>query len=291
MRISDKIRACDRPFYSLEFFPPKNSEDLPVFYETAKKLKAMAPLFTSVTCGAGGSGSRNTLAVAKTLKNELGLEPIPHFTCVEATPESIDAFLSELDEAGIDNVLALRGDKPRHAPEDWEPGIYRHADDLVRHFRRSAPDLAIGVAAYPAPHPESPSFATDRHYLSQKLTAGADFAVTQLFFDVREYIDLVDRLNSEGITCPIIPGILPIQSLSSLKHALSTCGANIQGKLFLAFEKANEEGGTEAVREAGIDFAAGQIRRLIDAGAPGIHLYTLNKAELCLELMERVGKL
>ena len=147
------------------------------------------------------------------------------------------------------------------------------------------------MAAYPAPHPESRSFAEDRNHTAEKLRAGADFAITQLFFDAREYVDLVAHLRGQGITTPVVPGILPIQSFDSLRRVLSLCGANIPGKLYLALEQADRDGGAEAVRQVGLDYAIGQIRRLIDAGAPGIHLYTLNKADVCLRLAEAVGRL
>ena len=142
-----------------------------------------------------------------------------------------------------------------------------------------------------SPHPESPTFADDRRHTANKLRAGADFALTQLFFDAREYEDLVSHLRGQGITTPVIPGILPIQSFDSLRRVLSLCGANIPGKLYLALEKAHNEGGAEAVRQVGLDYAVRQIRSLLDAGAPGIHLYTLNKADMCLRLAEAVGKL
>ena len=151
--------------------------------------------------------------------------------------------------------------------------------------------MGIGVAGYPAPHPESPRFASDWRYTVAKIREGADFVITQLFFDVREYLHFVDRLSDMGVSVPVIPGILPIQSLESIRRTLSLCGANIPGKLYLALEEANAKGGAEAVREAGLKFAVQQIRTLLDNGAPGIHLYTLNKASMCLRIAEEVGAL
>ena len=193
--------------------------------------------------------------------------------------------------AGVDNVLALRGDPPADRSWHWEEAYFQHAADLVRFVRKHQPNMGIGVAAYPAPHPESTTFAEDRRYTAEKLRAGADFAVSQLFFDAREYVELVAQLRAQGITTPVIPGILPVQSFDSLRRMLSLCGANIPGKLYLALEKAHEDGGPEAVRAAGIDYAVTLIRRLLDSGAPGVHLYTLNRAEMCLRLMDAVGKM
>ncbi|MBD5538964.1 MAG: methylenetetrahydrofolate reductase [NAD(P)H] [Desulfovibrio sp.] len=287
MRIGTLIRQAERPFFSLEFFPPAEESQLPAFYATAEELRALRPLFVSVTYGAGGSRQRNTLAVTAELARR-GFTAMAHLTCVGAQPGDIAAFLRELRSHGVDNVLALRGDPPRG--KTWEDtcGAFRHTAELVRFIRQCEPDMGIGVAAYPAPHPESATFALDRQYTAEKLAAGADFAITQLFFDVREYEALVESLHERGLDMPVVPGILPIQSLDSLRRVLSLCGANIPGKLYLDLEAAHEAGGAEAVREAGLAFAVRQIRRLIDMGAPGIHLYTLNKPGLCRRIAEEV---
>ena len=290
MHIGKMIRELSVPFYSLEFFPPSDTAQLPDFYATVDRLRALNPLFASVTYGAGGARQQNTLAVTAELARR-GITAMAHLTCVGAEPQSIAAFLHDLQASGVNNVLALRGDAPADKPWDWNKAHFRHASDLVAFAREQQPDLGIGVAAYPAPHPESPTFADDRRCTAEKMRAGADFALTQLFFDAREYEDLVSHLRGQGITTPVIPGILPIQSFDSLRRVLSLCGANIPGKLYLALEKANNEGGAEAVRQVGLDYAVRQIRSLLDAGAPGIHLYTLNKADMCLRLAEAVGTL
>lgn len=290
MHIGQMIREHTAPFYSLEFFPPSDSAQLPDFYATVDRLRALDPLFASVTYGAGGARQQNTLAVTAELARR-GITSMAHLTCVGAEPQSIAAFLQDLQAVGVNNVLALRGDPPADKPWDWACAHFRHASDLVAFAREQQPGLGIGVAAYPAPHPESSTFAEDRKRTAEKLRAGADFALTQLFFDAREYEDLVTHLRGQGITTPVIPGILPIQSFDSLRRVLSLCGANIPGKLYLALEKAHNDGGAEAVRQVGLDYAVRQIRSLLDAGAPGIHLYTLNKADMCLRLAEAVGKL
>lgn len=291
MKIIDKITAQTSPFYSLEFFPPKNHEQWPNFFGTVERLKAMSPLFASVTYGAGGSTQDNTLGVTAHFQKEMGIEPMAHLTCVGATREHVASFLESLRGAGIQNVLALRGDAPAGVDYDWSAGEFRYASDLVSFVRTNFPDFCISVAGYPAGHPESVTFADDTYYARRKIEAGADFVVTQLFFDVREYFDFASKLRALGVNKPILPGILPIQSFESVRRILSLCGANIPGKLYLALEAADKKGGAEAVREAGIAFAVQQIRSLIDGGAPGIHLYTLNMADMCLRIQDEVGAL
>jgi methylenetetrahydrofolate reductase (NADPH) len=302
LKLIELIQKSSKPFYSLEFFPPKDAEQVPSFLQTAVKLKALNPLFASVTYGAGGGSQDNTVEISRRLKEECGFEPMPHLTCVGASRESITEFLERLRAIGVQNILALRGDPPKQAPGtgaantagaqyDWFGASFKHASDLVRLTRSCFPDFGMAVAGYPAPHPESDSFENDRGHIKTKLDAGADFVVTQLFFDPREYIDLVTRLRAMGVNKPIIPGVLPIQSFESLRHVLALCGANVPARLYIALEEANRQGGAEAVREAGLGFAVDQIRRLLDAGAPGIHLYTLNRSETCLRIAEAVGRL
>ena len=288
MKIADALLARTRPFYSLEFFPPKEPEQWPAFFEAVMKLKALDPLYASVTYGAGGGSQDNTLAVTEKIKN-LGINPMPHLTCVNASRERIAGFLHDLEAIGVRNVMALRGDAPQCVDFSWDNSEFRHASDLVAFVRKEFPGFCLAVAGYPGAHPESPTFSSDIAYTKVKLDAGADFIVTQLFFDVREYFAMVERMRNMGVTKPVLPGILPIQSLESIRRLLQMCGANIPGKLYLALEEANETGGPEAVREVGIRYAVEQIRRLIDNGAPGIHLYTLNRAGMCLRIAEEAG--
>lgn len=287
MNIAQRIRDCEQPFFSLEFFPPKDTAQWPAFLDTVQRLKVLNPLFASVTYGAGGSSQDKTLEMTSRVR-ALGLETMAHLTCVGANPERISQFLRQLAAVGVDNVLALRGDPPQGQTVDWNTADFRYAADLVRFVRRVQPQMGVAVAGYPAPHPESLSFAMDRAHTLAKIRAGADFVVTQLFFDVREYFDLVDYLRAHGVTVPVLPGILPIQSLDSIRRVLGMCGANMPGKLYLALEEACKNGGEEAVRDVGLQFAATQIRQLLEGGAPGIHLYTLNRASLCLRLAEAV---
>jgi methylenetetrahydrofolate reductase (NADPH) len=292
MHIGQMIKTQKKPFYSLEFFPPKEKEKWDDFFAIVQKLKTINPLFASVTCGAGGTGQGYTVDIAGKIKNDHAIECMAHCTCVRSNIESMNQYFEDLKGVGIDNILALRGDRPKNEDglidESLISDDFKYAEDLVRYSKKAYPSFGVAVAAYPAPHPESKSFADDRKYLIQKIRAGADFGVTQLFFDSREYMDLLEILRREKLECPIIPGILPIQSLASIKHTLSLCGANIPGKFFLELEDAHEKGGTEKVKEVGLKYAVEQIRMLVDAGAPGIHLYTLNRADLCLQLVDMV---
>lgn len=290
MNIAECIAASEEPFFSLEFFPPKDPAQHEAFFEVVDKLSAIKPLFASVTYGAGGSSQDATLDIVSRIKQQYHIEPMAHLTCVGASEERIADFLDKLKAAGVDNVLALRGDPPadQGSAFDWTQEPFRHAADLVRFSRQKHSDMGIGVAGYPAPHPESSSFSSDWRYTVAKIREGADFVITQLFFDVREYFNFVERLSDMGVNVPVIPGILPVQSLESLRRTLALCGANIPGTLYLDLEAAHHKGGPEAVREAGIAYAVKQIRTLLDGGAPGIHLYTLNRAESCLRLVEAV---
>jgi methylenetetrahydrofolate reductase (NADPH) len=288
MNIAQQIAAVEKPFYSLEFFPPKEEKDWPAFFATVDQLQSIRPLFVSVTYGAGGSTQNRTLALAGKLR-EMNLETMAHLTCVGADKAKIAAFLRELRAAGVKNVLALRGDPPQGQSMDRDKAVVRDAADLVRFVREQDPLMGLAVAGYPAAHPESVTFSADREHTCEKIRAGADFVITQLFFDVREYEDFVRYLRAKGITTPVIPGVLPIQSLESIRRILALCGANIPGKLYLELEAAHERGGVAAVKEAGIAFAVRQIRRLLEFGAPGIHLYTLNRASTCLRIVEETG--
>lgn len=288
MKISQLIAERNTPFFSLEFFPPQNMEQLPSFMQTAEELQAFKPLFVSVTYGAGGAKQQNTLAITRELAQK-NLTVMPHLTCIGATRDGIKDFLGELSRIGVDNILALRGDAPING--EWRPkdDYFKHAVDLIGFIKETAPAFGIGVAAYPFPHPESPTYESDRIQTALKFACGADFAITQMFFDVREYIELVSRLRQAGYEAPIIPGIMTIQSFDSLKRVMSLCGVQIPAKFYLHLEEAHAKGDKEEVKEAGIKFTVSQIRQLLDSGAPGVHLYTLNKSDLCKRIIAEAG--
>ena len=276
---------------SFEVFPPKTEEGVKNLFSELDILSQYKPAFISVTYGAGGSTQDATLEIAMHIKNALELEPLVHLTCVGATKQSLSAYLRKLTDSGIENILALRGDPRKYSCGEPAASEFKYASDLVRFVRENFPTCVIAVAGYPSSHAESPSFQMDLEYTKLKIRSGVDLLITQLFFDVREYFEFVDRLHSMGVQIPLLPGILPIQSMSSLRRILSLCDAKIPGKLYLALEEAEERGGEEALREVGINFAVDQICRLLDEGAPGIHLYTLNMAELCLKIVDAVKQL
>ncbi len=291
MKIIERMNQ-DKQWISLEFFPPKDPADWPGFLGVAAKLKSIEPLFVSVTYGAGGSTQDSTLEIAGQLKNELGYEPLAHLTCVGADAGRIEAFLDGLLGRGIENVLALRGDPPK-GMADFVPEneAFRHASDLVRFIKQVRPEMGVAVAGYPEAHPQSTSFREDLEWTRHKLEQGADFLVTQLFFDNRAYFDFTERLAAMGVHKPCIPGVLPILSLASIRRILSLCGASIPGRFYLELEEAHAKGGAEAVRAVGIAATIRQVRGLLQGGAPGVHLYTLNQAEACLEIVAGVQDL
>lgn len=290
MHIAELLKHVEPPFLSLEFFPPRDAESLAEFYGVVERLKSLHPLFASVTYGAGGSRQDATLDVCARL-TQMGLNTMAHLTCVGASREKINDFLDKLKAVGVSSVLALRGDPPQNGTWDAQNADFPHASDLIEHIRkREADNMAIGIACYTTPHPESKSYEEDRRYTSLKFSrSGADFGITQLFFDVRDYFLLTAYMKRVGIEKPIIPGILTVQSFAAFKRILSMSGASIPGKLYLQLEEADQKGGNEAVKEAGLNYTVRQIKRLLDGGAKGIHLYTLNRADVCLELVDRLG--
>lgn len=286
MGISEQIVA-KKPFVSLEFFPPRTEDLMPAFHQNVTRLARLNPLFVAVTCGAGGSGARGTMAVARDLRAKYTFTVMPHMICVGNSHADVSQQVQHMRQCGINNVLALRGDFPQGM--DAAPHDLRHASDLVRKLRSEDDALCVGVAAYPDAHPESLSIAEDIAHLQNKLEQGADFAVTQLFFDNRKYFDMVERLLARGCSKVVIPSILPIRSLGQVRRLMELCSTPIPGKLLSSLEQAHSQGGEPAVRRVGAEFAAAQIRDLVAAGAPGVHLYPFNRAGLCLEVVERAG--
>ncbi|TVM14679.1 methylenetetrahydrofolate reductase [NAD(P)H] [Oceanidesulfovibrio indonesiensis] len=293
MRIADKMTGVDK-FVSFEFFPPKEREKWDDFFHEARRLREVNPLFVSVTYGAGGTTQDNTLEIVKKLKNEIGLEPMAHLTCVGADEKAIGEFLDQLAENDVNNVLALRGDPPK-GEKSFIPSDARfcHANDLVDFIKERHPEMGVGVAGYPEVHPEAESAMSDLEALKVKIQAGSDLIVTQLFFDNALYFDYATKVKAMGVMQPIIPGILPVLSLASVERIVELCGASIPEDFLESLKAAHEEdkaakeegepGGR--VRALGIAHAKKQVAELLEGGAPGVHLYTLNKADACLEIV------
>lgn len=286
MKIIDSIKP-DKQFISLEYFPPKAREDWPAFFNTVQRLCQLKPLFASVTYGAGGSAIAESLEIVTRLQNEFGLETMAHLTCLGSTVEEVSRFLKGLSEGGVTNVLALRGDLPQDGSVETPlPSPLQYASDLVNLIRSSFPSMGIGVAGYPELHPEAKNLEEDLSFLKLKLDNGSDFVITQLFFDNALFHNFVKRAREAGIDKPIIPGILPVVSLKVIKRIVSLCGASIPADFLYELEQADQSGGAAAVQKIGVAHARKQIRELLDSGVPGVHIYTLNRAEVVLDLVD-----
>lgn len=275
MRI-DEIIASTRPVFSFEFFPPKTEQGVRTLFETVQKLKPLEPAFVSVTYGAGGATREGTVEISGTIRRELGIETMAHLSCVGETVDRLRDILGKVEAAGIDNVLALRGDPPRGETEFRQPeGGVSSAAELGA-FISEHYEFAIGGACFPEVHPEAVSLEADLAYLKTKVDSGATFLITQLFFDNRTYFEWVPEARRVGVNVPIIPGVMPITSYAQIRRFCEICQATIPEPLAEAMEALG--GDERAELELGVAYAARQCEELLAGGAPGIHFYTLNKA-------------
>jgi methylenetetrahydrofolate reductase (NADPH) len=282
VRISDLLRfARERgePVFSFEFFPPKTDDGVRALFETVEALRPLAPSYVSVTYGAGGSTRQRTMELVKRLKRESEVEAMAHVTCAGSSRDELTAVLDEVAEAGIQNVLALRGDPPRgQTAFTPHPDGFRYASELVA-FIRSKPDrwpFCVGAAAYPEGHVETRDLAADLRNLRTKVDAGADFLVTQLFFENVHYQRFVERARAAGIAAPIIPGIMPFTNVEQVERFTAMCGASIPPPLRAAMEVRRLD--PDGARDLGVAYATLQCADLLRRGAPGIHFYTLNRS-------------
>jgi methylenetetrahydrofolate reductase (NADPH) len=275
MRI-DEILRDDGPIFSFEFFPPKTAQGEENLYAALAELKPLDPAFVSVTYGAGGSTREKTIEIVKRLRDEWGLEAMAHFTCVGATVPELRATLDELRDAGIENVLALRGDPPAGESE-WTKteGGLEYSRELVELISADYP-FAIGAACFPETHIHATSPEDDLRHLGAKVRAGVDFLITQLFFDNSFYFDFVARARAAGIEAPIIPGIIPITRVGQVEKMAAMCGSAIPEELRRELHAREDD--AEAVLDFGVAYATLQCAELLAAGAPGIHFYTLNRS-------------
>lgn len=285
MRIPDLFSGAE-PVFSFEFFLPKTPEDMEKFKEIVRKLKKLEPSFVTMTYGAGGSEKGRTVETAGMIKGELGIETAAHLTCISHSRAEIEAILLQIRSQGIENIIALRGDQPKDGG-----GIARkkrelpYGRDLVALIRKAG-GFSIAVAGYPEVHPEALDRETDLKHLKEKVAAGGDWIITQLFFDNAFYFDFVKRARNLGITVPIVPGIMPITSFAQTKRFTTMCGASLPRKMIedlapIASDK-------EAVLRYGIDYATKQCRELLASGAPGIHFYTINKSRSTATILSRL---
>jgi len=286
MRIKN-IFAAKRPVISFEIFPPKSGDVIGIISGTLGRLKKLGPDFISITYGAGGSTRENTVKIASLAKNRFKMEVLPHLTCVGHTAQEIDDILGALQAEGIENVLALRGDPPSNSENfDYGANEFKYAVDLVRYIK-SKTDMCVGAAAYPEGHVQSKRLSTDLAYLKQKVDAGVDFLITQLFFDNRVFYNFLENARRIGIECPISAGILPVLNAHQVRRISSLCGASFPAKLLMIIEEhANDP---KEMERAGIEYASQQVQDLLDNGVDGVHLYTLNRTEPIAEILRNVG--
>jgi methylenetetrahydrofolate reductase (NADPH) len=284
MRLMDAL-AGRTGYISYEVFPPKDDAGAAAVVETLRVLGCFEPAYVSVTYGAGGSTRSNTIALAARIKKTLRTETMAHLTCVGATRAELAAVLDDFAAAGIENVLALRGDPPKGTSFTATEGGLSYGSELVSLVRAHGP-FGIAAACYPEAHPEAVSAETDLDHLAHKVECGVDFLVTQLFFDAKDYFDFVERARARGIACPIIPGILPITSVAQALRFAALCGARVPDGLRASLEEAEDS--PEAVLEIGVAHAIAQCRALRAGGAPGLHVYTLNRSEATKRILEGV---
>ena len=295
MHINDIIQK-DAPTFSFEFFPPKTPEAAESLYETIRELEEYMPHFVSVTYGAGGSTRDLTHDLVERIQNTTKLDPIPHLTCVCHTEAEIDSIIRRYAKSCIGNILALGGDPPRGRAYDKSSDAFQNAADLVRFIKRFNesgvhPDprgFGIGVAGFPEGHPATPNRLIEMDHLKAKVDAGADYIVTQLFFDNRDFYDFRERCELAGIRIPIIAGIMPITSMSSCRRIAALAGgARFPAKLLRALQRCGDD--KKMVARVGVHFALEQCHDLLDNRVAGIHFYTLNKSDATRTIFDSLG--
>ncbi len=280
--IPERIRErfyCREPVFSFEFFPPKNTKGEEALREALRLLAPLAPTFVSVTYGAGGATRTRTREIVCSLQQEYGLTVMAHVACLGHSAAEVRQILEEYAAHGIRNILALRGDPPRGETE-WKlvMGGPQHASEVVR-MAAEMGGFAIGVAGYPEKHPEAPTLEADIERLREKVAAGADFVITQIFFDNDVYFDFVSRARRAGVRVPILPGVMPVTRAGQIEHFHKLCGCAIPETLVrhLAACGSNEA----RMQEIGLAYCAAQCADLLRRGAPGIHFFTLNQSRAC----------
>ena len=278
-----------KPTISFEFFPPKSDEaEANLFREAVPGLKELAPSFISVTYGAGGGTRDRSMRIVNRLRREFGIESVAHLTCVGSSQEMLNQFLQEALDLGIDNILALRGDPPRgQASFQAVPGGFSYAVDLIRHVKTWG-KFSIGAAAYPEGHIECKDKYLDWDRTVAKVEAGAEYLLTQLFYDVDDFLEFEDYLqNKRGVKVPIVPGVLPFLNTEQIKRMSALCGAKLPEPVQHRLEQYASD--DESVRQFGVEVCTDICRRLLDHGVPGIHFYCLNRVPSCADVMRNLA--
>ncbi|VFM99973.1 MAG: 5,10-methylenetetrahydrofolate reductase (NAD(P)) [Candidatus Kentron sp. G] len=279
------IRRSDPQVFSFEFFPPKTPNGQNNLRATRQRLADLHPHFFSVTFGAGGSTQSGTLETVIETQRETGIQTAPHISCIGSTRDKIRQILDSYLDAGIGRLVALRGDLPAGMTE---AGEFRYANELVEFIRAETSDaFHIEVAAYPEVHPEAPSAEADLENFKRKVQAGANSAITQYFYDVDAYVGFVENCQRIGVQIPIIPGIMPITNYASLANFSERCGAKIPQRLAGRLEGFGDD--LAGLQTYGIDVVTELCRRLLEAGAPGLHFYALNRAEPSVTIWKNLG--
>ncbi len=276
-----------RPLLSVEFFPPKNEAGARQILRSAAELRDYAPDFVSITYGAGGGTRERTLAYGELLADIFAFEVMPHLTCVGHSRDELAGIIQHFHDAGFRNIMALRGDPPK-GETDFKPhpdGL-AYGSELVSFIRERFPDFCLGVGGYPEIHPDSTTAEDDLKWLAHKVNCGGHFITTQLFFNNADYFAFVDKLRALGVQAPVIPGILPALSAAQLKRLITFCKAALPAELVSQLEAAGDD--EAAAADIGIDWAYRQIAELFQRGAPGVHLYIMNRSASAIKLIDRL---
>lgn len=282
MGIADLYTASDGPVLSYEFFPPKTDAGYRSLYRTIEELKRLAPGFVSVTMGAGGTTREKTVDLTIEITREIGLATMCHLPCTGYRPEQVTTILDQLEIGGVPNVLALRGDPPKDDPDFVNPPeAFDYANELVE-FIAARGGFTIGAACSPEVHPQAPDAETDLVNLKRKVDAGSDFLISNLFLDNEKFFDFEARARAIGITVPIVPGIMPIATVAGIRRMAGVNNTSFPPELEAELERV--EGDDEATYALGVRWATAQCRELLERGAPGIHLYTLNRSPASREI-------
>jgi methylenetetrahydrofolate reductase (NADPH) len=284
------VLASGQRSFSLEFMPPRTEKAREQFWHAIRQLEPLKPTFVSVTYGAGGSTRDRTVSITGAIAEQTRLEPVAHLTAVNHSVQELRHVIGSYASVGVRNVLALRGDPPGDPNATWvqHPDGFAHASQLVELVKASG-DFCVGVAAFPELHPRSPDEDSDTQHFVEKCRAGADFAITQMFFHAEDYLRLRERTAARGCDIPIIPGVMPPTSVRILERALELGGCRIPVHLLDQLRAAEQDNDQAAVRKIGVDYAARLSETLLAEGAPGLHFYTLNAARVTLDLYALLG--